>query len=144
MIVCSLDFSGNDAIICLLKFEAGIFHLPPCRTTRIQCADPDSSADLKQFQKTLCKLVEDYKVDQVVIRARMKKGKFAGGANGFKLEGVVQVAPNLNPYIMHTSAQKENLKQYPLPLTFNETGLKKYQEPAFMAAFAYIAGQHEW
>ena len=144
MIVCGVDISGNEAIISLLKFEDDIFHLPPCRTTRIACVDPDKNEDLKLFQKTFAKLAEDYKIDHVVIRARMKKGKFAGGANGFKLEGVLQVTPNLNVSIMKPTEQKENLKKYPLPLTFNETGLKKYQEPAFMAAFAYIAGQYEW
>lgn len=144
MIVCGVDLSGNEAIISLLKFEDEIFHLPPCRTTRIQCADPDSASDLKQFQKTFVKLAEDYKIDQIVIRARMKKGKFAGGANGFKLEGVLQVASKLTASIMQATEQKENLKKYPLPLTFNETGLKKYQEPAFMAAFAYIAGTYQW
>lgn len=144
MIVCGVELSSNEAIICLLKFEDGIFHMPDCRTARIQCADPDKSEDLKHFQKTFAKLVEDYKVDQVVIRARLKKGKFAGGANGFKLEGVLQVTPNLNVSLMTSSEQKINLKNYGLPISFNETGLKKYQETAFMSAFGYIAGQYEW
>jgi len=45
---------------------------------------------------------------------------------------------------MDASAQKAALKKYPLPIPFNETGLKKFQEPAFMTAFAAIAEQYEW
>lgn len=144
MIVCGIDLSGNDAIICLLKHEDGIFFLPECRSTRVQCANPDSSEDLQYFQKTFSKLAEDYKIDQLVIRARQKKGKFAGGANGFKLEAVLQVAPKLKVSLLGATEQKANLKNYALPISFSETKLKKFQEPAFMVAFAYIAGKHEW
>jgi hypothetical protein len=144
MIVCGIELSGNDAIICLLKQEAGIFILPECRSTRIPCANPDRAEDLQYFQKTFVKLVEDYQIDQLVIRARQKKGKFAGGANGFKLEAVLQVAPKLKVSLMDASEQKANLKNYGVPISFSDTKLKKFQEPAFTVAFAYFAGKHEW
>ncbi|UQB42167.1 DUF3010 family protein [Thiomicrospira microaerophila] len=144
MIVCGIELSGNDAIICLLKQDDGIFYLPECRSTRIQCANPDRAEDLQYFQKTFVKLAEDYKIDQLAIRARQKKGKFAGGANGFKLEAALQVAPSLNVTLLDATQQKANLKNYALPIAFSETKLKKFQEPAFMVAFAYLAGQHQW
>lgn len=144
MTVCGIELSGNDAIISLIKFEAEIFNLPECRARRIQCPNPDRAEDLKYFQKTFSKLVEDYQVDQVVIRARQKKGKFAGGANGFKLEAALQLIPNLKTTLLNAATQKAALKKYPLPISFSETGLKKFQEPAFMTAFAYIADQYEW
>ncbi|WP_024851907.1 DUF3010 family protein [Hydrogenovibrio kuenenii] len=144
MVICGVELSGNDAIISLLKVEADIFHLPDCRVRRVTCQNPDKTEDLKYFQKTFAKLIQDYQIDNVVIRARLKKGKFAGGANGFKLEAALQLMPNVAVSLMSATEQKENLKKYPLPITFAETGLKKFQEPAFMAAFSYYAGQHEW
>lgn len=144
MLICGVELSGNDAIISLLQFEAEIFNLPECRVRKIHCANPDSAEDLRYFQKTFAKLIEDYQIDEVVIRARQKKGKFAGGANGFKLEAALQLIKNQKVKIMESTAQKAALKKYPLPITFAETGLKKFQEPAFMAAFAAIAEQYEW
>lgn len=144
MVICGVEISGNDAIIALLKVEEDMFYLPECRVNRIQCRNSDSQEDLIYFQKTFSKLVEDYKVEQVVVKARLKKGKFAGGADGFKLEAALQLIQNLKVHIMDNTELKENMKRYPLPITFNETGLKKYQETAFNAAFAYYGGIHQW
>jgi len=143
--VCGVELTGNEAVISLLIIEEGaMFHLPECRVTRVQCRDPDSASELRYFQKTFEKLAEDYQIDQVVIRERMKKGKFAGGANGFKLEAALQLSNKLNVELISPTQIKANLKRYPLPITFAETGLKKFQESAFTTAFAYYAGKHEW
>ncbi|PLA75135.1 DUF3010 domain-containing protein [Hydrogenovibrio sp. SC-1] len=144
MMICGVELSGNDAIISLVHFDADIFNLPDCRVRKISCINPDSAHELQYFQKTFTKLIEDYQVDEVVIRARQKKGKFAGGANGFKLEAALQLLTPIKVRLIDASTQKAALKKYPLPISFNETGLKKFQEPAFIAAFAVIAEQHEW
>jgi hypothetical protein len=47
--------------------------------------------DLRQFQFEFAKLRSDYSVDKVVIRERMPKGEFAGGAISFKLESAIQL-----------------------------------------------------
>ncbi|PIU38424.1 MAG: DUF3010 domain-containing protein, partial [Piscirickettsiaceae bacterium CG07_land_8_20_14_0_80_44_28] len=132
MMICGVELSGNDAIISLIHFEADIFNLPECRVRKVTCNNPDSPEELRYFQKTFSKLIEDYQVEKVVIRARQKKGKFAGGANGFKLEAALQLITPTKVHLMDASAQKAALKKYPLPIPFNETGLKKFQEPAFM------------
>ncbi len=143
--VCGVEFTGNDAIISLLVIEEGaMFYLPDCRVRRITCKNPDSASELRYFQKTFEQLAQDYQIETVVIRERMKKGKFSGGANGFKLEAALQLSGKLNTVLISPTDIKANLKRYPLPITFAETGLKKFQEPAFMTAFAYYAGKHEW
>lgn len=144
MKVCGIELTGNEAIICMVLLEDDIFHLPDSRVTRIKCENPDRPEDLRYFQKTVAKLVEDYKIEQVVIKARQKKGKFSGGADGFKLEAVIQLIETVPVSLMQATEQKENLKRYPLPIPFSEMGLKKYQEPAFLAAFSYIGGQYKW
>ena len=144
MKICGVELSGNDAIISLLTEQDGMFVIPDCRVRRVSCKNPDSANELSYFQKTFLQLMQDYQIDVVVIKARMKKGKFAGGANGFKLEAAIQLIPELDVKLMHSADQKAHLKHYPLPIGFAETGLKKFQENAFMAAFAYYASQHEW
>jgi len=144
MRICGVELTGNDAVITLLTVENELFNLPDCRVRRITCQNPDNAGDLKYFQKTFMQLMTDYQVDTVVIRERMKKGKFAGGGNGFKLEATLQLIEHLKVVLMNPTDQKVHLKHYPLPITFAETGLKKFQETAFMAAFAYYASKHEW
>lgn len=143
MLVCGVELTGKDAVISLLKEEDGMFYMPECRVRRIECKDVDSASELKYFQKTFEKLAEDYKIDVVVIKQRMKKGKFAGGADGFKLEAALQIS-DLEVVLLSSTELKANLKHYPMPITFDETGLKKFQEQSFITAFAYIAGKHVW
>jgi len=145
MNICGVELSGNDAVICLLSVEDEIFHLPECRVRRVSCKNPDTVNELKYFQKSFVQLMKDYQVDTVVIKERMKKGKFAGGANGFKLEAAIQLSNELDKVVLLSSSQqKANLKHYPLPISFAETGLKKFQEAAFVTAFSYYSGKHEW
>ena len=145
MKVCGIELSGNDAIISLVLFQDEIFHLPECRVRRVQCKDPDDRSELRYFQKTFAKLAEDYQIDTFVIKQRMKKGKFAGGANSFKLEAALQLLDDkIDVQLISSTQIKENLKKYPLPVRFEETGLKKFQEQAFLTAFAFIGGQYRW
>ncbi|WP_232744802.1 DUF3010 family protein [Thiomicrorhabdus sp. Kp2] len=144
MRICGVELTGNDAIICLLTVDNEIFNLPECRVRRVTCQNPDTSNDLQYFQKTFVQLMKDYQIDTVVIKERMKRGKFAGGANGFKLEAAIQLASELKVVLMNPTDQKAHLKHYPLPISFAETGLKKFQETAFVAAFSYYASKHVW
>ncbi|MFT5163461.1 MAG: hypothetical protein ACI9FJ_002057 [Alteromonadaceae bacterium] len=139
MRVCGVELKGSDAIICLLELNEGLFSLPDCRVPRIVIKDAADGDQLRHFQFTFTKLVADYKVDQVVIRERHMRGKFAGGAAGFKLEATLQVTPELDVRLISSSEIKEILKTTELMIEFSQTGLKKFQEDAFTTAFAYLS-----
>ncbi len=138
MKVCGVELQGNEAIICILSKADGLFEVSTCRVQRFVVADSYDNEQMKNFQFSFIKLMQDYQVERVVIRQREMKGKFAGGAVGFKLEAVLQVADGLMVEIMPNSARKESLKAQPLHIPFKETGLKQFQEPAFTTAFAYL------
>ncbi|MEH6471533.1 MAG: DUF3010 family protein [Halopseudomonas sp.] len=138
MKICSVDLKSNEAIICLLSLSEGLFSLPDCRVRRLTLTDVNSTEHLKKFQFDFAKLMADYKVDQVVIRQRPTKGKFAGSAVGFKLEATIQLIDGLEVETISSSAIKESLKATPLAITFDETGLKAFQEQAFTTAVAYL------
>ena len=120
MKVCGIDLKGNEAIISLVSLADGLFHLPDCRTRRLTLADT-SAKGLKSFQSTFAKLVEDYKIDAVIIRQRQSKGKFAGSAIGFKLEAAIELIDGLEVIVFSP-----------------ETGLKQFQETAFTTAYAWL------
>ena len=82
--------------------------------------------------------MEDYQVERVVIRQRPMKGKFAGGAVGFKLEAAIELISDLDVVILSTTDIKESLKRNPIQIDYAETDLKIYQEVAFNTAYAYL------
>ncbi|EGA70776.1 hypothetical protein VISI1226_01585 [Vibrio sinaloensis DSM 21326] len=136
MKVCGVELKGNDAVVCLLTSESGVVHLPDCRVGKISISDANDANQVRQFQFEFKKLMQDYKVERVVIRQRQTKGKFAGGAVGFKLEAAIQLIEDFDAELLSPNAIKAGLKKNPLTIEFKETGLKQYQENAFVTAYA--------
>ena len=137
MKVCGVEIKGNDVNLCLLSLKDGLFHVPDCRTRKFTLAD-NSAKGLKHFQSTFAKLIADYKVEQVVIRGRPTKGKFAGGAVGFKLEAALELLNGIEVSVMNPTTIKEVLARHALAVPFSETGLKQFQESAFTTAYAWL------
>ena len=136
MRICGVDLSGSDAVICLLELDKGEFNLPDCRVRKLTLKKGHTTEDLRQFQFEFAKLMSDYSVDKVVIRERLAKGKFAGGAISFKLESAIQLIADLDVTILTPSQIKTAISDNPLPIRFSDTGLKVFQEVAFKAAYA--------
>lgn len=139
MKVCGVELKSNEAIICLLSLADGVFHIPDCRARRFTLVNINSREDLQAFQKDFAKLMVDYSVDKVVIRQRPMKGKFAGGAVGFKMEAAMELIPDLDVEVLTSVEIKALQKHNPLPVPFAETGLKIFQETAFNTAFAFLS-----
>jgi len=138
MKVCGVELKGNDAVICLMLFEGGLYTLLECRVKKISISDATDKQQLQKFQFDFAKLMADYQVDHVVIKERMTRGKFAGGSVSFKLEASIQLIDNLNVTLISTAKIKETLKNSDTSMNFNDTGLKQFQEQAFMTGFSYI------
>ncbi|SBS30520.1 hypothetical protein MAQ5080_01693 [Marinomonas aquimarina] len=139
MITCGIEIKGSEVILCLLSKDDGFFQLPDCRQVRHALQHPNDAEAMRKFQFTMKKLFEDYKVEQVIIRERPTKGKFAGGAVGFKMEAAIQLIPDLNVELINNATMKEIIKDNPLPIDFSATGLKAFQEGAFMVAYAALS-----
>lgn len=139
MQVCGVEIRGTEAVISLLSITDGLFNIPDCRVRKIEYTKKNTTSDLRYFQATFAKLVEDYKIDVVIIKERPLKGKFAGGVLGFKIEAAIQLIADLDVQVMTNIELKETLNRYPVPVDFSETGLKVFQQSAFNTAFAYLA-----
>jgi len=137
MKVCGVELKGNDAVICLISLSDGLYSIHECRSKKLSISDANDAEQLAKFQFDFAKLMADYQVDQVVIRERMTKGKFAGGAVGFKLEAAIQLS-DLNVSLLSTQTVKETMKKSKINLNFKDTGLKQFQEQAFSTALAYL------
>lgn len=138
MITCGVEIKGSEAILCLLSKQDGLFQIADCRQIRHALSHPNDSDSFRKFQFTLKKLFEDYQVSKVVIRERPTKGKFAGGAVGFKIEAALQLITEVDVQLMHNNQLKEVIKHNPLPIPYSATGLKAFQESAFMVGYAAL------
>ena len=129
MKICGVELSGNDAVICLLYLEHQSFNLPDCRVRKL------SLPKAQQFQKAFAQLMSDYGVEKVAIKERPLKGKFAGGAVGFKLEAAIQLMADIDVLMVSPQDSKLVLSENRLPISFTDTGLKAFQETAFTVAY---------
>lgn len=137
MIICGVELTGSDAVVCLLNLDQGQFSLPECRVRKLTLKKNHTREDLLQFQAAFAKLMMDYSVKKVAIKERMPKGKFAGGAISFKLEAAIQLISDedMDVTLFSPAAIKSTLAANPLPIPFAETGLKVFQETAFVVAY---------
>jgi hypothetical protein len=136
MIICGVELSANDAVVCLLQLESKRFNLPDCRVRKLTLPKDHTREDLQKFQFSFAKLMSDYRVDRVAVKERMTKGKFAGGAISFKLESAIQLIADLDVTLLSSTQIKSALSEKPLPVQFSDTGLKVFQETAFKTAYA--------
>ena len=102
MKVCGVEIKSNEVIVSLLTLEDGLFQIPDCRVRRLTLSDINSTQHLRDFQFPFAKLMSDYKVEKVAIKQRPMKGKFAGGAVGFKLEAAIEVIADLNVFASYS------------------------------------------
>ena len=136
MRICGVELTANDAVISLIELEDEHFTIPDCRARKLSLPKEHTREDLQQFQFAFAKLMSDYRVDKVVIKERMTKGKFAGGAISFKLESAIQLIADIDVIMLSSTQIKAALSDNPLPIEFSDTGLKVFQEGAFTVAYA--------
>ncbi|WP_440876617.1 DUF3010 family protein [Thalassotalea sp. PLHSN55] len=141
MKICGVELKGNDAIVCIMSKANGLYDIPQIRVQKVSLVDAGDAEQVKHFQFTFAKLMEDYHVEKVVIKGRALKGKFAGGPVGFKLEAAIQLIDNLQVEILSGAFIKKALTRSQVNIDFRDTGLRNYQEPAFQTVFAYFESQ---
>lgn len=137
MIICGVELTGSDAVVCLLKLDRGQISLLESKVRKLSLSKNHTREDLKQFQAAFAELMAEHEVTRVAIKERMPKGKFAGGAISFKLEATIQLINDveLEVDLLPPALIKSTLAANPLPIAFAETGLKAFQETAFTAAY---------
>jgi hypothetical protein len=139
MLVCGVELTANEAIICLLGYDRDAFSVPACRVRLFTGPKPPTTQALREFHFSFNKLMEDYQVDEVVILERALKGKLAGSAMSFKLETAIQLI-DMPVTLINLATVKAQMQRNPMQASVESLGLKKFQAQALSAAYAY---QHE-
>jgi len=137
--LCGVELEGNEHVIFLFLIKEDMCVIPDCGVRKKTLK---KSHSLKFFQSTFAKLMADYKIETVIIRERPTAGKFSGGAVGFKLEAAIQLIDGLKVELITPTDIKAYIKRNPIPVSFEDTGLKVFQEGAFTTAYAYLMHSH--
>ncbi|WP_199610225.1 DUF3010 family protein [Flocculibacter collagenilyticus] len=138
MKVCGVDIKGSEAIIAVISYDRGLIDIDEVRLRKLTLHYDKDAEKLQAFQNTFKKFLDDYKIERVVIRERPQKGKFAGGAIGFKIEAALQLITDVQVEFISPTQSKELIKKNPIVVDIRDTGLKQFQELAFSTAYSYV------
>ncbi|ABV87945.1 DUF3010 family protein [Shewanella pealeana] len=136
MRICGVELKGGEAIISLLSSEGETYNVPDCRQKSFVISNSENAETMRDFHFAFGKLIEDYRIDEIVIIEREQKGKGAGSVTSFKLEALIQIIP-VNVSLVSPVAIKEQLKRNPPQVDFEGLELKRFQKNAFEAAYAF-------
>ncbi len=129
MKICGIELKGNDVIVVSINFDGGTYEIIESKVKKIKLKDTDVQADVKAFTSELYSYLDEQGYDRIAIKARAKKGKFAGGSVSFKIEGILQ--NSAYPVHLYSGAKlKSKLKNTEI----DTTGINAYQVEALKAA----------
>jgi len=87
---CGIEIKGNSAIVVVLEGVADNFKVLPTEFKKTNLEDSNNQAAVKSFSRVMNDFLKAHNIDSIGIKARATKGKFAGGAVSFKMEGLIQ------------------------------------------------------
>ena len=129
MNILGIEIKGST-IIGVLITDQEIGEFP----NKIDLQDSYDSNELRQLSNHLKELFEKANLDLIIIKKRMEKGKFAGGAASFKIEGLIQLSTETEVNFIAGTQINAFQKKNNVDLSV----VKKYQESAYLAALTQV------
>ena len=135
MKICGIELKGNDTILAVIEVEFNIINYISLKLKKISIQNDEDKSEIESFHETIKTFLRDTNIDKIIIKKRAKRGKFAGGADTFKMEGIIQLNGQCD--VNFTSSQaiavykKSNAVVIPRDLL-------KYQEEAYLSALTGI------
>ena len=135
MIVCGIEMAASEARFVLLDGNKSNFHHINVEPRKLKIADDENADEVRAFRDTLYAFLRQNKVEIIVIKKRGKKGEYAGGPIGFKLEAIAQLYEGCPIVLIAPTTISIMIKKHAtgIPAT-----LKKYQNSAFQTAFSVL------
>ena len=132
---CGVDISASDAILVLLDGTRADFQHVEVDPRKIAMADDADPAMVRSFRDAIQGFIQQNHVETVAIKSRNKKGKFAGGATGFKIEAVLQLLDGCEIQFVSPIAVAALMKKASVTAPGD---LKGYQSKAFEVAYTAL------
>ena len=135
MIACSIEMAASEARLVLLAGNKSNFHHINVEPRKLKIADDENADEVRAFRDTLYAFFRENKVEIIAIKKRGKKGEYAGGPIGFKLEAIAQLYEGCPIVLIAPATISVRIMKHTAdtPAT-----LKKYQYSAFQTAFSAL------
>ncbi|QMV16202.1 DUF3010 family protein [Vibrio spartinae] len=130
--ICGIELKGHEAILTVLEKQNDYsFAVKAIDKKKIALKDSENRECVKEFKKEINDFFDTNDVSKVCIKKRSKKGDFAGGADTFKMEAIIQDSDVEDVILISPQAissyQKKNDADVP-------SELNKYQHNAYLTA----------
>ena len=135
MRACGIELSASEARIVLLDGAKASYALIDVKPRKLLIIDDESQAEVQAFRDALYAFLRETGVERVVIKKRGKSGKYAGGAVGFKLEGIAQLYAECPVVLCAPQTIAAALRRHPTELP---EALPKFQRVAFETAYSAL------
>lgn len=136
MRVCGIDIAGKSANLVVVERAADGSISVVESARRIVLGDGKNQASVRQFSEAMYAFLRLNAINCVAIKQRNAKGQFSGGADGFKIEALIQANTTAQVELVSPVAigsfTKKNLVDLP-------KGLFGYQSDAFHTARCALA-----
>lgn len=128
---CGIELKSNEAIIVSIECANNDYDIIKNKTKKISLKDPKSQDSVMNFKNEFIDFFDKNNFTKIGIKERGRKGKFAGGADSFKMEGILQ-SLDYPVEIIHISTIKSKIKNKEL----KTDSLNNYQEVALKTALS--------
>lgn len=134
--VCGIELKSNEARIVVLEGEPNQYEIISLREDKIKLEDSKNQESVTRFRDKMLEFISFHDFHAIGIKERMSKGRFAGGAISFKMEGLIQTS-DYPIHIVHSASIKSKTKD----VLIDFDSVKKYQQEALRLA-TYLMHVH--
>jgi len=138
MKVCGIELKSNEARIIVLEGHNEDYEIIKTDLEKLKLIDSKDQAAVKSFREAILVFFSYHDFDVIGIKERITKGRFAGGAISFKMEGLIQTTDD-KVVLVHNMSMKSTLKDVEIPIN----GIKKYQEEALRVSLFLLNKVHD-
>jgi hypothetical protein len=135
MIICGIEMSGSVAILALINGTKSNFSHLDVKPRKLKLANDADPNEVRAFRDSLFAFFRENSVTVIAIKKRGKKGNYAGGPIGFKLEGIAQLYEDCPVKLVAPQTISAALRKHTPSVP---ESLRKYQHIAFQTAFSVL------
>lgn len=135
MRACGIEMKASEAILVLLDGAKANYAWIDVKPRKLMITDDENQNEVQAFRDALYAYLRENGVECVAIKKRSKKGEYAGGAIGFKLEGIVQLYDECGVVLYAPQRIAAVLRNHP---AVPPEKLPKFQYGAFETAYTML------
>jgi len=135
MIMCGMEMAASEIRLVLLSGSKSDLNHIDVKPRKLKIADDENAEEIRTFRDSLFAFLRENNVDMVAIKKRGKKGEYAGGPIGFKLDAITQFYEGCPVSLIAPRTITTNINKHAPKIP---DALLKYQYAAFQTAFTAL------